>query len=230
MMEIKPDLRTAASALNSGAIHLLRSLGAVDRQAGLTPARLSALSVLVFGGPRTLGALAAAEGVAGPTMTRIVDGLIAEGLAERRPHPVDGRAVSVAATEAGEVLMRAAQRRRIDALAAAMASLPAAAQLEIVSTAPLLDLLASAVRALTADQSSAGASSRSRGSGRSSVRGSGRASERGSGRASERGSDRQERVDAARARWTEAAELLTAANRRAGAEPPMRSGIGHPSR
>jgi len=147
MTEPKPDLRTAASALHSGAIHLL-SLGAVDRQAGLTPARLSALSVLVFGGPRTLGALAAAPGVAGATMTTIADGLIAEGLAERRPHRVDGRAVSVAATEAGEVLTRAAQRRRIDALAMAMASLPAAAQLEIVSTAPLLDWLASAVRAL----------------------------------------------------------------------------------
>ncbi len=118
----KPDLQTAASALSSGAIHLLRGLGAVDRQAGLTPARLSALSVLVFGGPCTLGALAAAEGVAGPTMTRIVDGLIAEGLAERRPHPIDGRAVSVAATADGDALLRAAQRRRIDALAAAMGS------------------------------------------------------------------------------------------------------------
>src|SRR5260221_13383489 len=93
----KPGLRTAASALNFGAIHLLRSLGAVDRQAGLTPARLSALSVLVFGGPCMLGALAAAEGVAGPTMTRIVDGLIAEGLAERRAHPFGRRPAAVVA-------------------------------------------------------------------------------------------------------------------------------------
>ena len=64
----------------------------MDRLAGLTPARLSALSVIVFGGPQSLGALAAAEGVAGPTMTRIVDGLVAAGLAERRPDPgTDGR-------------------------------------------------------------------------------------------------------------------------------------------
>jgi DNA-binding MarR family transcriptional regulator len=206
----KPDLRTAASALNSGAIHLLRSLGAVDRQVGLTPARLSALSVLVFGGPCMLGALAAAEGVAGPTMTRIVDGLIAEGLAERRPHPVDGRAVSVAATASGEALMRAAQRRRIDALATAMASLPAAAQREIVSSASLLDRLASGVRAQSAARPAVGTAARSRGSGRAS--------------------SRQARLEAARARWAQAADLLTAAGRRADAEPPMSYGSGDASR
>src|SRR6478752_7380496 len=60
---------------------------ASDRGAGLTPARLSALSVLVFGGPCSLGRLAKAEDVAGPTMTRIVDGLVDLGLAERKPHP-----------------------------------------------------------------------------------------------------------------------------------------------
>jgi DNA-binding MarR family transcriptional regulator len=143
----KPDLENAAVALNSGAIHLLRSLAAVDRQAGLTPARLSALSVLVFAGPCTLGALAGAEGVAGPTMTRIVDGLIAAGLAERQPSAVDRRAVSIAATASGDALMRAAQRRRIDALAAAVGSLPAAAQRRLAASAGLLDQVAAAVRA-----------------------------------------------------------------------------------
>jgi DNA-binding MarR family transcriptional regulator len=208
-----PDLRSAASALNSGAIHLLRNLGSIDRLAGLTPARLSALSVLVFGRPCTLGALAATEGVAGPTMTRIVDGLIAEGLAERRPHPVDGRAVSVAATASGEALMRAAQQRRIDALAAATASLPAAAQREIASSASLLEQLASAVLAQSAARPAVGASARNRESGRGG-----------------RGSDRQARLDTARARWAEAADLLTAAGRRSGAEPPMGYGRGQASR
>jgi len=140
------DLDPAASALNSGAIHLLRSLAAVDQEAGLTRARLSALSVLVFGGPRTLGALAAAEGVAGPTMTRIVDGLIRSGLAQRRPHPSDGRAVTIIATDAGQTLMRAAQRRRIDALAAALRSLPAPDRDLLAAAAGLLDQVAGAVR------------------------------------------------------------------------------------
>src|SRR5260221_806440 len=204
----KLALQTAASALSSGAIDLVRSLGAVDRQVGLTPARLSALSVLVFGGPCTLGALAAAEGVAGPTMTRIVDGLIAEGLAERRPHPIDGRAVSVAATADGEALLRAAQRRRIDALAAAMASLPAAAQREIASSASLLDQPASAVLARSAGRPVAGPSARS-------------GSEGGG-----RGSNRQGRAEGGRDRWGRAADLVTAASPRAEAEPPLSFGNG----
>ena len=140
------SLETVASALNSGAIHLLRSLAAVDRLAGLTPARLSALSVIVFGGPRLLGELAAAEGVAGPTMTRIVDGLVAGGLAERQPDPRDGRAALIAATPAGEDLMRAAARRRISAIASAIAELPAADRRRLTVCAGLLDRLAKTVR------------------------------------------------------------------------------------
>lgn len=139
-------LRLAAAALNSGAIHLLRSLADVDRQAGLTRARLSALSVLVFGGQRTLGELAGAEGVAGPTMTRIVDGLLAEGLAERRPHPTDGRAVTIAATSRGDILMRAAQQRRIAAIVRALEALSASQREELVSAAELLDRVATEVR------------------------------------------------------------------------------------
>jgi DNA-binding MarR family transcriptional regulator len=142
----KPELEAVASALNSGAIHLLRSLAAVDRMAGLTPARLSALSVLVFGGPQSLGALAAAEWVAGPTMTRIVDGLAAGGLAERRPDPADGRAVVIAATAAGESLMRAAAARRIAAVATAIEGLPAADRRRLAAASGLLDQLAYAIR------------------------------------------------------------------------------------
>jgi DNA-binding MarR family transcriptional regulator len=142
------DLAEVASALNSGAIHLLRSLAAVDRQSGLPRARLSALSVLVFGGSRTLGELAAAEGVAGPTMTRIVDGLIAEHLAERLPHPTDGRAVLIAATAAGETLMRTARRRRTDALMTAVSGVPVDQRLVLAAAGPLLDELAAVVRGL----------------------------------------------------------------------------------
>jgi DNA-binding MarR family transcriptional regulator len=142
----KSDLEAVASALNSGAIHLLRSLAAVDRMAGLTPARLSALSVLVFGGPQSLGALAAAERVAGPTMTRIVDGLAAGGLAERRPDPADGRAVVIAATAAGDRLMRAAAGRRITAIATAIERLPAADRRRLAAASGLLDPLARAIR------------------------------------------------------------------------------------
>jgi DNA-binding MarR family transcriptional regulator len=145
----RPDLERAAAALNSGAIHLLRGLGAVDRLAGLTPARLSALSLLVFGGPCTLGVLAAAEGVAGPTMTRIVDGLAGAGLAERRPHPQDGRAVEIAATGRGQQLMRGAAQRRIEAIVAGLGRLTPAERNRLASAAGLIDRLAAVIK--TAD-------------------------------------------------------------------------------
>ncbi len=71
-----PLLETSAVAdrLHSAAIHLLRRVRKQDAATGEGPARLSALSVLVFGGPMTLGQLAAAEQVKPPTMSRIVPG------------------------------------------------------------------------------------------------------------------------------------------------------------
>ena len=136
-----------ARGLNSAAIHLLRNLRRVDRLAGLTPARLSALSVLVFGGPCTLGRLARTEDVAGPTMTRIVDGLERQGLARRTSHPDSGRSVLVEPTEAGTALMRTAACRRIDAIVAALHQLPEPARERIRAAAPDLPALAAAIAA-----------------------------------------------------------------------------------
>src|SRR5919204_601997 len=74
--------REAADRLHSASIHVLRRVAREDAASGLSAARLSALSVLVFGGPRTLGELAAAERVRPPTITSIVRGLEDAGLAE----------------------------------------------------------------------------------------------------------------------------------------------------
>src|SRR4051794_23617051 len=125
-----PDRQTAG-LINSGAIHLLRALRIVDRQAGLTAARLSALSVLVFGGPHSLGALAAAEVVTSPTMTRLVDGLERDGLARRKALAGAGRPVEVSATARGRRLMQRAADRRLDAISVALGKLSAADQRQI---------------------------------------------------------------------------------------------------
>jgi DNA-binding MarR family transcriptional regulator len=146
-MTDRNDLAATAAQLNSGAIHLLRALGRVDRAAGLTPARLSALSVLVFGGPCTLGRLAAVEDVAGPTMTRIVDGLVRLGLVVREPHPDSARSTRISATTEGEALMHAARGRRVDALVGALGSLGPRDRARVTAAAGLLDELARAVRA-----------------------------------------------------------------------------------
>src|SRR5712691_9907673 len=90
--------RTTADRLHSAAIHLLRRLRRQDEAMGLTPARASALSVLVFGGPVTLGALAQAEQVSAPTVTRLVVGMERDGLVRREADPHDGRVVWLRAT------------------------------------------------------------------------------------------------------------------------------------
>ncbi len=107
-----------ADRLHSAAIHLLRRLRKRDLETGVGPAQLSALSVLVFAGPRTLGELARAEQVRPPTMTRIVAGLQRAGLVRRQRDAEDRRVVRVQATPQGARLMQAGRRRRVATLAA----------------------------------------------------------------------------------------------------------------
>jgi DNA-binding MarR family transcriptional regulator len=112
-----------AERLHSAAIHLLRRLAREDPKSGLTAARLSALSVLVFRGPLSLSELAAAERVRPPTMTRIVQSLESEGLARREPASDDRRSVRIFATGKGRRRMEAARRRRVEALVEALGAL-----------------------------------------------------------------------------------------------------------
>ncbi len=93
------EAEEVADRLHSAAIHLLRRVRVRDVELGLSGPRLSALSVVVFAGPLTVGELAAAEQVRSPTMTRLVDGLEGEGLVTREPNPVDARSVLVRATD-----------------------------------------------------------------------------------------------------------------------------------
>lgn len=115
--------RKAADELHSAAIRLLRRLRKVDDETGITAPRLSALSVLVFGGPCTLGQLARAEQVKPPTMTRLVTALEAEGLAVRESDPADGRITIISATRKGRTILTKGRRRRVEALASRLAAL-----------------------------------------------------------------------------------------------------------
>jgi len=112
-----PEISAVADRLHSAAIHLLRRVRKQDAATGEGPARLSALSVLVFGGPMTLGQLAAAEQVRPPTMSRIVTGLERSRLAERVTDSKDARRVRIRATRDGERLLHQGRRRRIEYLA-----------------------------------------------------------------------------------------------------------------
>jgi DNA-binding MarR family transcriptional regulator len=120
------NVEQTADRLHSAAIHLLRLLREEDVSAGVSAARLSALSVVVFAGPVTLGGLAAAEQVRPPTISGIVAGLERDGLVRRRGDPGDGRVVWVDATAKGRRLLARARRRRIEAFASRLRGLSAA--------------------------------------------------------------------------------------------------------
>ena len=123
--------------LHSAAIHLLRRAAETDRASGLSAARLSALSVAVFRGPLTLGALAQAESVRPATMTGIVQGLEADELVRRRPHGRDARSVLVEATPKGKRLLTRARSQRIETIAAKLGDL-SSAELDVLWQAGVL--------------------------------------------------------------------------------------------
>jgi DNA-binding MarR family transcriptional regulator len=106
-----------ADRLHSAAIRLLRLVRTEDAQSGIGPAQLSALSVLVFGGPKTLSELATLEQVRPPTMSRIVDGLVRKKLVYRVDGENDRRTLRLSPTMKGEKLMLAGKERRFKALA-----------------------------------------------------------------------------------------------------------------
>jgi DNA-binding MarR family transcriptional regulator len=113
----KPETLTVADRLHSAAIHLLRRVRKQDIATGEGPARLSALSVLVFGGPKTLGELAAAEQVKPPTMSRIVAGLAKSRLVDIAVDPGDARRMQIRATAKGKSILQQGRERRIAYLA-----------------------------------------------------------------------------------------------------------------
>jgi DNA-binding MarR family transcriptional regulator len=118
-----PPDRSLADRLHSVAIHVLRHARMADTTAGMSAARLSALSVLVFGGPRTVTELADAEQVAAPTMTRLLHGLERDGYVRRRRSDADGRVVRVNVTPKGRRALEAGRRKRVYRLEEVIAAL-----------------------------------------------------------------------------------------------------------
>lgn len=116
----------AADRLHSLSIHLLRRLRREAAGTGLTAPQLSALSVIVYGSPISLGELAAAERVRPPTMSRLVRHLEAAGLVSRGRDPRDRRILELRATERGARVLQEGRARRVSVLADDLERLPAA--------------------------------------------------------------------------------------------------------
>jgi DNA-binding MarR family transcriptional regulator len=108
--------RHAAGGIHSAAIHLLRRVRDEDEAMGITPSRASALSVLVFGGARSLTELAAAERVTPATMSKLVSALEREDLVRRYPAVDDARSIRIEATAKATRILKRGQARRLDLL------------------------------------------------------------------------------------------------------------------
>jgi DNA-binding MarR family transcriptional regulator len=117
MPEARPKktsrISEAADRIHSAAIRLLRAARGQDSLSGLSAARLSALSVVVFRGPLSLKALAEAEQVRPPTMTRIVQALVEARLVRRLESPQDARVSRITATARGRAVLKRGRERRV---------------------------------------------------------------------------------------------------------------------
>ncbi len=108
------ERRRVAEQLHSAAIYVLRYAREADRQSTLGPAPLSALTVLTFGGPCTIGELAAAEQVAPPTMTRIIQALQARGFVRLKRSSKDARVTICEVSSSGIAILKKARKARLD--------------------------------------------------------------------------------------------------------------------
>jgi DNA-binding MarR family transcriptional regulator len=117
--------RQVADRLHSAAIHLLRRVRSTDVQTGVTPAQLSALSVLMSG-PKTLGQLAAAEQVRPPTITRLAQELERLGLVRRESDAGDARVARLRSSAKGSAILRRGRELRIGELERRLRTLSAA--------------------------------------------------------------------------------------------------------
>jgi DNA-binding MarR family transcriptional regulator len=127
------------SSIHSAAIHLLRRVRVVDQEMEITPARASALSVLVFGGSQTLTELAQAEQVTTATMSRLVAAMEAEGLVRREPHEEDARSMRLHATAKAKRILERGRARREQELEQLFAQLSAADRATVDRAAAIIE-------------------------------------------------------------------------------------------
>ena len=133
---------SVADRLHSAAIHLLRRVRQSDKASGISAPRLSALSVLVFAGPRTLGQLADAEQVRPPSMTRLVQAMEAEGYIKRIPDPHDKRVTVLQATARARKLLDKARSIRVNTVEEMMSKLTPSEKRTLDVAAKLIEEMA----------------------------------------------------------------------------------------
>lgn len=110
--------------------------------AGLTPTQLAALATVEQQGPMRLGDLAAAEGIAPSTLTRLVTALEDSGLVRRCADPSDARASTLAITSHGHEIMEQIRNDITLALARSLRELTPDQRVALAAALPVLEQLA----------------------------------------------------------------------------------------
>ena len=142
-------MTTQPSASETGdVVRLYRALGRITRSlrrgargSEIGHGALSALATLVADDQQRVGALAEAEGVSPPAMTRLVNYLERQGLVVRRPDPTDGRASVVAATETGRDVVLSGRAERLQVLQARCDALSPDDRQRLLAALPVLEAL-----------------------------------------------------------------------------------------
>ena len=112
--------------------------------AGLTPTQLAALATIWKTGPMRLGDLAAAEGIAPSTLTRLVTALEDIGYVQRTADPSDARASTLAITAHGEEALERIRTETNLMLTASLELLTPEQQSALAAALPVLEQLADA--------------------------------------------------------------------------------------
>ncbi len=120
--EVDPRSEIAA-LLHEQFSRLTRQLRTLELPQGMTPERMSALSVIDKRGPISVTALAENEMVRPATMSRMVTALVEEGLVKRSEDKNDGRGVLVSTTPKGRRTYQRAQEQRLQHFAEVLDSL-----------------------------------------------------------------------------------------------------------
>jgi len=110
--------------------------------AGLTPTQLSALATVERAGPLRLGDLAAAEGIAPSTLTRLVTALEERGYVDRCPVPGDARASTLAIAPAGRAVLERIRQESTTVLAESLRMLTGEQLAALAAALPALEQLA----------------------------------------------------------------------------------------
>ncbi|WP_395726540.1 MarR family winged helix-turn-helix transcriptional regulator [Nakamurella sp.] len=136
------DLESVA-ALRGAVLRLGRRL----RYQTLGDGDLSATELAVLGrigrcGPMAPSALARAEHVKPPSMTKVIESLEERHLVRRDPHPTDRRQCLISRTDKGEAFVLETRRRRTAWLAQQMSELSPDERATLLAAGPVLDLLA----------------------------------------------------------------------------------------